>query len=105
MSSSCHEVFIYYPKSSGGGRKELFRKIGDRSSEFYPDRNNVRRIGSFIYEEFLTTEGTDVKVYAVTMDYAHAEARKSPVMDGRVMRDEHNVEVRYPVILSNFEKD
>lgn len=98
-------MFIYYPKASGGGRKELFRKIGDRSSEFYPERNNVRRDGSYIYEEFLTTEGTDVKVYAVTMDYAHAEARKSPVMDGRVMRDENNVEVRYPVILSNYEKD
>ena len=39
------------------------------------------------------------------MDYAHAEARKSPVMDGRVMRDDQNVEIRYPVILSNFEKD
>lgn len=26
-----HNVFIYYPRASGGGRKELFRKVGDRS--------------------------------------------------------------------------
>jgi len=100
-----HQVRIYYPRASGGGCKELFRKVGDRSSEFYPDRDHVRRDGSYIYEEFLPTEGTDVKVYAVTGDYAHAEARKSPVMDGRVVRDDGGVEVRYPIILSTVEKD
>ena len=59
VDADCHNVFIYYPSKSGGGRKELFRKIGDRSSEFYPDRNKVRRDGSYIYEEFLTTEGVE----------------------------------------------
>lgn len=38
-------------------------------------------------------------------DYAHAEARKSPVVDGRVNRDAAGLEVRYPVILSPLEKE
>jgi inositol hexakisphosphate/diphosphoinositol-pentakisphosphate kinase len=37
-------------------------------------------------------------------DYAHAEARKSPALDGKVERDSEGKEVRYPVILSNKEK-
>jgi len=100
-----HNVYIYYPTSAGGGSKRLFRKIGDRSSEFYPDINSVRRDGSYIYEEFLNTQGTDVKVYTVGSSYGHAEARKSPVLDGRVLRDSAGKEVRYPVILNSTEKE
>lgn len=37
-------------------------------------------------------------------DYAHAEARKSPALDGKVERDRDGKEIRYPVILSNAEK-
>ena len=57
-----HNVYIYYPESAGGGSKRLFRKVGNQSSAFYPHENTIRRHGSFIYEEFLPTEGTDVKV-------------------------------------------
>ncbi len=39
----------------------------------------MRKDGSYIYEEFLATDGTDVKVHAVGPDYAFADARKSPV--------------------------
>lgn len=104
VDSEDHNVWIYYPRSAGGGTKRLFRKIGDKSSEFYPEENKVRRGGSFIYEEFMTTEGTDVKVYAVGDNYAHAEARKSPVVDGVVQRKEDGKEVRYPVMLSSKQK-
>ncbi|CAI5975842.1 unnamed protein product [Closterium sp. NIES-64] len=100
-----HSVMIYYPSSAGGGMKELFRKVGNRSSEFHPDVRHVRRHGSYIYEEFLPTGGTDVKVYTVGPDYAHAEARKSPVVDGVVMRSADGKEIRYPVLLTPTEKE
>ncbi|KAK3162111.1 hypothetical protein QOZ80_1BG0085640 [Eleusine coracana subsp. coracana] len=99
-----HRIMIYYPSSAGGGMKELFRKVGNRSSEFYPKVRNVRRDGSYIYEEFMPTGGTDVKVYTVGQGYAHAEARKSPVVDGVVMRNSDGKEVRYPVLLTPTEK-
>ncbi|RLN60847.1 hypothetical protein BBJ29_001871 [Phytophthora kernoviae] len=99
-----HNIHIYYPMSAGGGCKRLFRKIGNRSSEYDSQINTVRRGGSYVYEEFLSTQGTDVKVYTVGPHYAHAEARKSPVLDGRVVRDADGKEVRYPVILSRDEK-
>ena len=100
-----HNIYIYYPMSAGGGSKRLFRKVDDRSSEFYPRVHELRKEGSYIYEEFVVTQGTDVKVYTVGVDYGHAEARKSPVVDGRVNRDQAGLEVRYPVILSHHEKD
>eukprot|EP01042_Synura_sphagnicola_P028766 gene28766-37108_t len=91
--------------SAGGGSKRLYRKVGDRSSTFYPNENDLRKEGSYIYEEFVNTQGTDVKVYTVGPDYSHAEARKSPVVDGKVNRDTTGVEIRYPVMLSNVEKE
>ncbi|XP_023198737.1 inositol hexakisphosphate and diphosphoinositol-pentakisphosphate kinase 1-like isoform X6 [Xiphophorus maculatus] len=98
-----HNVYIYYPTSAGGGSQRLFRKIGSRSSVYSPE-SNVRKTGSYIYEEFMPTDGTDVKVYTVGPDYAHAEARKSPALDGKVERDSEGKEIRFPVMLTAMEK-
>ncbi|XP_069748507.1 inositol hexakisphosphate and diphosphoinositol-pentakisphosphate kinase 2 isoform X4 [Narcine bancroftii] len=103
VSAEDHNVYIYYPTSAGGGSQRLFRKIGSRSSVYSPE-SNVRKTGSYIYEQFMPTDGTDVKVYTVGPDYAHAEARKSPALDGKVERDSEGKEVRYPVILNAREK-
>ncbi|CAF4265508.1 unnamed protein product, partial [Rotaria sp. Silwood2] len=103
VSAENHDVYIYFPSSAGGGSQRLFRKIGSRSSVYTPE-NSIRKDGSYIYEEFMPTDGTDVKVYTVGAEYAHAEARKSPGLDGKVERDEFGKEVRYPVILRADEK-
>ena len=52
---------MYYPSSAGGGSQRLFRKVGSQSSKYFSE-SSVRQTGSYIYEEFLPTDGTDVKV-------------------------------------------
>uniref|UniRef100_A0A914BWE0 Inositol hexakisphosphate and diphosphoinositol-pentakisphosphate kinase n=3 Tax=Acrobeloides nanus TaxID=290746 RepID=A0A914BWE0_9BILA len=103
ISAEDHSIYIYYPSSVGGGSQHLFRKINDRSSRYSPV-STVRKEGSYLYEEFIPADGTDIKVYAVGPYYAHAEARKAPGLDGKVERDADGKEVRYPVILSAKEK-
>lgn len=49
----------------GGGVKKLFRKVENKSAD-YDARHpgTVRRDGAYIYEQFITTGGTDVKARA-----------------------------------------
>jgi len=97
-----HNVYIYYPHC--GGQKRLFRKTKNLSSLYYPNNNKIRRDKSYIYEEFLQSDGFDIKVYTVGEDYFHAEERKSPSLDGLVQRSVEGKEVRYPVNLTHEEK-
>jgi len=99
-----HDIWIHYPRSVGGGAKKLFRKEKNQSSEFDAQQNTIRRDGEYIYEPFLPTQGTDIKVYTVGVDYIHAEARKAPTVDGKVQRSKDGKEVRYPVVLTQTEK-
>lgn len=107
LSFSLFQIYIYYPMSNGGGCKRLFRKTGDRSSEFYPDDNSLRREGGpYMYEEYVPTDGNDVKVYAVGSNYAHAEVRISPAIDGVVQRDTSSgLALRCEVELTSYERD
>ena len=94
MDAEDHNIAIYYPTSAGGGCKKLFRKIGNRSSEFYPEINEVCCVGCFFFVVFVVLLGTDVKMYTVGPEYGRAEARKSPTVDGIVERNETGKEVR-----------
>ena len=101
---------IHYSNDSpcGSGYSVLFRKTQSTCSQFFPalHESTIRTDGSYLYEEFLPTDGFDIKVYTVGEDYAHAEARRCPSIDGKVQRDESTgKEVRYPVNLNHEEKE
>jgi hypothetical protein len=104
VSAEDHNIFIYFPTTAqggGGGGRRLFRKIGDKCSEYDPDLIVPRCItekettSSYMYEPLLNADnGEDVKAYAVGPQYCLAVTRRSPAVTGVVHRDAAGKEVR-----------
>ena len=97
INADDHNVYIYHKDSL----VKLFRKVENKSSESYPGYHPVRNTGCYIYESFLDSGGKDIKIYAIYPNYALAEVRKAPHIDGIVERDQDtNKEKREQTILT-----
>ncbi|THC90797.1 hypothetical protein EYZ11_009751 [Aspergillus tanneri] len=114
VSAEDHNIYIYFsstPYSDGGGRR-LFRKIGNKCSEYDPCLIVPRCIteqgmsSSYVYEPLLNADnGEDIKAYAVGSSYCFAVTRKSPAVTGMVHRDTNGKEIRQITEVSKEEAE
>jgi inositol-hexakisphosphate/diphosphoinositol-pentakisphosphate 1-kinase len=85
ISGEDHNIYIYYDSSAGGGIRKLFRKKGNKSSEYFSQEGDVRCDGksSFIYEEFMAVDNAeDVKVYTIGQGFLYSKSiRLCPCRD------------------------
>ncbi len=111
ISGEDHNVRIYFPNDHAGGPggRRLFRKIGNKSSEWdaglIVPRSIYEEGSSYVYEKLVRLDmSDDIKAYTVGPNYCHAETRTSPAVDGLVRRNTHGKEVRYITGLKDHEK-
>ena len=103
-----HNIWIY---QKDGIVCKLFRKVANKSSERVPEeevtwRGSLEDSVSLVYEEFLPVDsGEDIKVYTVGPNYAYAESRKSPFIDGIVRRNAQGKEIRIVTQLTEEEQE
>lgn len=96
-----HHVCVYYPVSAGGGST----RISKSGVTFDKSRSKIRKDGSYVYEEFVQSEGFVVHIYCSGTGYMHGEARMSEVanINAQPEKDESKPKTT-PVCLSYEEK-
>ena len=103
-----HNIWIY---ERDGMVCKMFRKVANKSSERVLEgevtwRGSLDDSVSLVYEEFLPVDaGEDIKVYTVGPNYAYAESRKSPFIDGIVRRNVQGKEIRTVTQLTEEEQE
>lgn len=102
LDTEDHAIAIYYTSETGRGSTLLGKANEVRSCEYLPGENRRRKDKAYLYQPFLQSDGFDIKVYAVGMDYFHAETKKSPVINS--IRSGFG-DKKYPVMLTSEEKE